>query len=213
MAKEYKNPALTTDVILFSYDEEEKDFKVLLIKRKNEPFQDKWAIPGGFVEYDEELDTGAKRELEEETNVKIVNFEQLGTFGRPGRDPRGRTVSVVYYACVNPLKLNIKAQDDAQDAQWFSIKKLPDLAFDHAEIMSCALENLRMKIENTPVVSEFMSEEFSIAELQRVYEIILDRKLDHEKFKCEILKNNFLIRNNNSKYKFVSDIKFSSRFY
>ncbi len=100
MTKEYKNPALTTDIVVFSIVE--KDLNVLLIKRKNEPFRDKWAIPGGFVDYDEEIYTAAERELEEETNVKNIHLEQIGTFGKVGRDPRGRTVSVVYFACVNP---------------------------------------------------------------------------------------------------------------
>ena len=149
MAKEYKNPALTTDIVLFSLYGEEKDLKVLLIKRKYEPFKDKWAFPGGFVEYDEELEAAAQRELEEETNIKDICLKQLGTFGRVGRDPRGRTVSVVYYAYIDDSsKLNVKAQDDAKDAQWFSVKKLPELAFDHAEIMGFALENFKKSFDN-----------------------------------------------------------------
>jgi len=147
MKKEYKNPALTIDIILFFHDEDEKDTKALLIKRKYAPFKDKWAFPGGFVEYDEELEDAAQRELEEETNITGICLKQLGTFGRVGRDPRGRTVSVVYYAYVKNLSsLNVKAKDDANDAQWFSIEKLPELAFDHAEIMDFALKNLKIKI-------------------------------------------------------------------
>jgi len=148
MAKEYKNPALTTDIILFSIMAE--DLNILLIKRKNEPFQDKWAIPGGFVDYDEEIEDAAKRELEEETNIKDIPLEQLGTFGRVGRDPRGRTVSVVYYANIDDAsKLNIKAQDDAKEVQWFSVKKLPDLAFDHAEIIDFAIKKSKKSFDNT----------------------------------------------------------------
>ena len=211
MQKEYKNPALTTDIVIFSIIDE--SLKVLLIKRKNEPFKDKWAIPGGFVDYNEEIDDAAKRELEEETNVSGVFPEQFGTYGRVGRDPRGRTVSVCYYACVNASKLNVKAQDDAKEACWFNVKELPELAFDHSEIMSAAIKNLRCKIENTSTVTGFMPEEFSIADLQKVYEIILDRNLDHGRFKCEILKNNFLEKTQDSKYKFTPDVAFSSRFY
>lgn len=143
MAKEYKNPALTTDIIIFSKIEEK--IKVLLIKRKYDPFKDCWAIPGGFVEYNEELEDSAKRELQEETGISGVIIEQLGAFGRVGRDPRGRTVSIVYYACVNASELNIKAQDDAKEAQWFNIQELPKLAFDHSEIMSLALKDTRVK--------------------------------------------------------------------
>ena len=211
MTREYKNPALTTDIVIFSIIDE--NLKVLLIKRKNEPFQDKWAIPGGFVDYGEEIYDAAKRELEEETNVSGLFLEQLGTFGKVGRDPRGRTVSVVYYACAKVSALNVKAQDDAKDAGWFSINDLPELAFDHSEIMSAAIENLRVKIENTSVVSNFMQQEFSIADLQKVYEIILDRTLDHGRFKCEILKNDFLEKTHDSMYKFAEGCKFSSKFY
>ena len=211
MSKEYKNPSLTTDIVIFSIIEE--NLKVLLIKRKNEPFKDKWAIPGGFVDYDEEIDIAAKRELQEETNVSGISLEQFGTYGRVGRDPRGRTVSVCYYACVNAGKLSVKAQDDAKDANWFNIKELPELAFDHVEIMSAAEENLRAKIENTPIAAGFMPEEFSIMELQRVYEIILDRNLDHGRFKCEILKNDSLEKTHDAMYKFTPDKAFSSRFY
>ncbi len=138
MSKEYKNPALTTDILVFA--KEQENITVLLIKRKNPPFQDKWAIPGGFVEYDEEIDDAAKRELEEETNIKGVELEQLRTFGKVGRDPRGRTVSVVYYAFIEDAsKLDVKAQDDAKEVCWFSINNLPKLAFDHAEILDYAL--------------------------------------------------------------------------
>ncbi|MEI8389981.1 MAG: NUDIX hydrolase [bacterium] len=149
MSKEYKNPALTTDIILFSDYKDGEDLKVLFIKRKYEPFKNKWAFPGGFVEYNEELEEAAKRELEEETSIKDVCLKQLGAFGRVGRDPRGRTVSVVYYASVNSSELFIKAQDDAKDAQWFSVNKLPELAFDHAEIIAFALETLKSEIKKS----------------------------------------------------------------
>ena len=149
MSKEYKNPALTTDIILFSDYKDGEDLKVLFIKRKYEPFKNKWAFPGGFVEYNEELEEAAKRELEEETSIKDVCLKQLGAFGRVGRDPRGRTVSVVYYANVNSSELFIKAQDDAKEAQWFSVNKLPELAFDHAEIIAFALETLKPEIKKS----------------------------------------------------------------
>jgi len=211
MKKEYKYPALTADVIVFAILE--KDLYVLLIQRKNEPFRDCWAIPGGFVEDNEELETAARRELEEETSLKNIHLEQLGAFGRVNRDPRGRTVSTVYYACINPTNHYIMAQDDAKDAQWFKIKELPPLAFDHAEIMTSALETMRIKTENTPIASRFLPKEFSLSQLQEVYEIILDRKLDHGRFKCEILKNNFLEKIGESEYKFAENIKFSSRYF
>jgi 8-oxo-dGTP diphosphatase len=153
MTKEYKNPALTTDVIVFSCEaceaEKDKDLKVLLIKRRNAPFKDKWAIPGGFIEYDEELEDAAARELQEETNISGAELEQIGVFGRVGRDPRGRTVSIVYYTIIDSSKHYIKAQDDAKEVRWFSVKNLPDLAFDHAEIMDYALKKFKKSFDNT----------------------------------------------------------------
>ena len=143
--KNYKNPALTVDIILFSIIDDV--LKLLLIKRKNPPFQDKWAIPGGFVEYDEEIETAAHRELEEETGVRDVLLEQVHTFGKVGRDPRGRTVSVVYFSLINSSGLHVKADSDAKEVKWFSVKDLPELAFDHAEIIDFTIRFLRQKQE------------------------------------------------------------------
>jgi len=147
MTKNYKNPALTVDIAVFSIID--KELRILLIKRKDPPFQDKWAIPGGFVEYDEELITAAKRELEEETGIKNVLPEQVHTFGKVGRDPRGRTVSVVYFAFIDPSAVKIKAGSDAKEACWFNVKNLPELAFDHREIIDFTVKTLGQKLENT----------------------------------------------------------------
>ncbi|OGH99962.1 MAG: hypothetical protein A2Y25_02455 [Candidatus Melainabacteria bacterium GWF2_37_15] len=139
--KKYKPISLTVDILIFSkIDRADRGIKLLLVKRKNPPFQNKWAIPGGFVDYDEELETAAMRELEEETGVKDVSLKQLHTFGKIGRDPRGRTVSVVYMAFVDAEQVKIKAGDDAKEAQWFDINKLPELAFDHQEIIDFAIK-------------------------------------------------------------------------
>ncbi len=138
MTKKYKPIALTVDAIILS--KTGNGIKILLIKRKNQPFKDKWAIPGGFADYDEELETAAKRELEEETGVKTPCLNQLYTFGKINRDPRGRTVSVVYYAFVDETGTKIKAGDDAKEAQWFDVGDLPELAFDHEEIIDFALK-------------------------------------------------------------------------
>ena len=141
--KKYKPISLTVDTLIFSKtDRADRDIKLLLVKRKNPPFQNKWAIPGGFVNYDEELEIAAKRELEEETGVKNVSVKQLHTFGKIGRDPRGRTVSVAYLAFVDAEQVKIKAGDDAKEAQWFDVSELPELAFDHQEIIDFAIKNL-----------------------------------------------------------------------
>ncbi len=116
-------------------------FKIVLVKRKNDPFKNQWALPGGFVEQEEDLPDAAKRELKEETGLSVEKNEQIGTFGTPGRDPRGRTISVVYLSLIeHEEKLN--AADDAAEADWFDIDNLPDLAFDHSEIIKTAYQYL-----------------------------------------------------------------------
>ena len=137
----YPHPAVTTDCIIFSLDGE--DWKVLLIKRKNEPFKDRWAFPGGLLNPEETADTGALRELEEETGVKNATIEQLHTYTNPHRDPRERVITIAYVAIIKMQ--DVKANDDAKEANWFSINNLPPLAFDHEEILKDALEWLKQK--------------------------------------------------------------------
>lgn len=129
----YPMPSVTTDSILINSTQSGK--KILLIKRKHDPFMGKWALPGGFVEIDEELEEGAIRELEEETGLTNIDLTQFKTYGKPGRDPRGRTISVVYYSFINDDQIQVKAGDDASEALWFDLHNLPPLAFDHALIL------------------------------------------------------------------------------
>ncbi len=116
---------------------------VLLIQRKHPPFKGQWAFPGGFVDMDEELEVAAARELMEETGLKPQGLTQLHTYGTIGRDPRGRTVSVVYIGFADAENDQPKAGDDAQNAKWFSLKEIPDLAFDHYEILKHALQKIK----------------------------------------------------------------------
>lgn len=128
-----QNIAVTVDAVIFYRKVD--ILKVLLIKRKNEPFRDQWALPGGFLEENETLAEGAKRELEEETGLKLEKLQQIGAFGTPGRDPRGRTISIAFLALID-IEAKVKASDDAVDSNWFSFNDLPDLAFDHQKIIS-----------------------------------------------------------------------------
>jgi len=137
---DYPRPAVTVDVVIVSTDARPR---VLLIRRKNEPFAGMWAIPGGFVDMDETLDAAARRELLEETGVRAKTLEQLATFGDPGRDPRGRTISVVYLARLDATKVNAQGADDATEAAWHPLDRLPQLAFDHAEILQLAKKTLK----------------------------------------------------------------------
>jgi len=136
----YPRPALTVDCVVFGIDE--TDLKVLLIQRDSEPFAGTWALPGGFVNMDETLDEAAARELQEETGLEKVFLEQLHAFSALDRDPRGRNVSVAFFALVNIADHTVKSDTDARDAAWFRVGDTPTLAFDHDEILAMALERL-----------------------------------------------------------------------
>ena len=186
----YERPSVTVDVVMMSL--RQGDLQVLLIKRRAWPFEGMWAIPGGFVNMDESLETAAKRELREETGVEDVYLEQLYTFGDPGRDPRTRVITVVYFALLDSERLQVRAADDAADVNWFSVYDLPALAFDHAKILQYSLERLRGKLEYTTIAFSLLSEQFTLRELQRVYEIILHRRLDKRNFRKKILSTGIL---------------------
>lgn len=133
----YPRPAVTADVVVLAGKAKEQ-LKILLIKRRNPPFQDMWALPGGFADMDEDIEVTAVRELEEETGLSKVSLKQIGAFGKVGRDPRHRTVTVAYLACLADT-IPVKGDDDAIDAGWFSVTSLPPLAFDHADIIASGL--------------------------------------------------------------------------
>lgn len=131
MTKYISKIFLTVDMVVFNENRNE----ILLIKRKNNPFKDCWALPGGFVDENEDLEEAAKRELKEETNVTVSEVVQIGAFGKPGRDPRGHMVSVAFSTQLTSQQ-GIKPLDDAKEVKWFFINNLPDLAFDHEEIIN-----------------------------------------------------------------------------
>ena len=128
--------AITTDCVVF-YKASSEKLKILLVERKNEPFKDAWALPGGFLEDEEPLEEGAKRELKEETGLQIFEVYQLKAFGNPGRDPRGRTISIAFWGEVFSEE-KVEGSDDAKDAKWFDLENLPELAFDHKQIIEFA---------------------------------------------------------------------------
>lgn len=187
---EYPRPALTVDCVVFGMDE--GDLKVLLIKRGVDPFAGKWALPGGFVRMDESLDDAARRELEEEAGIRPSHLEQLYTFGEPGRDPRGRVVTVAYFALVKLSDHRVHASTDAREAAWFSVWDTPKLAFDHADILGTALQRLKGKVRYQPIGFELLPPKFTLTQLQRLYEIILERELDKRNFRKKILSMDLL---------------------
>lgn len=184
---DYPRPALTVDGLVFGVQDDR--LKILLIQRKDPPFQDMWALPGGFVDrMHESVDDAIRRELVEETGIKDLFLEQLYTFGTPGRDPRERVVSVAYYALVKPESLHVKAGSDAKKAAWFNVKRLPKLAFDHRDIIKVGLTRLEGKVRYQPIGFELLPEKFTLTQLQKLYEAILRRELDKRNFRKKILK-------------------------
>ncbi len=179
----YHYPAIAVDMIIFTMGDD--DLQVLLVQRRGQPFAGQWAFPGGFVDPDESLDAAAVRELREETAVSDIYLEQLYTFGEPQRDPRGRVISVAYFALVRQPPA-VTSGDDAADAQWFPLQALPPLAFDHATILDYALERVRNKVEYTNIVYSLLPATFTLTELQRTYEIILGRQIDKRNFRKKI---------------------------
>lgn len=133
MSKYISKIFVTVDILIINDTTEE----ILLIKRLNEPFKDYWALPGGFVDENEDLEEAAHRELKEETNLEVEDLYQLGAFGAPGRDPRGRMISIAYLGYSSDVE-NAKAMDDVKELKWFKINDLPKLAFDHKEIIDLA---------------------------------------------------------------------------
>jgi 8-oxo-dGTP diphosphatase len=172
---------LTTDIAIFTIRGER--LEILLIRRGNRPYQGRWALPGGIVEEDEDLAVCARRELEEETGVTGLELEQFHAFGAPGRDPRGRYVTVAYLTLVRPDRLSPKAASDAAGVCWFAVDSLPPLAFDHGEIIAMARRRLRRRLEESAASFGYLPETFTLDELRRLYEIVRGEPLEPYKFR------------------------------
>ena len=176
---------VTVDVVLFTI--RDRELHLLLIRRRAKPFENRHALPGGFVHEDESLDAAAIRELNEETGIEEVYLEQLYTFGELKRDPRGRVITVAYYALV-PHNQTLRAGTDASEARWFPVTELPPLAFDHRKIAEYAHQRIRNKLDYTNVGFELLPERFTLTELQLVHEAILGENLDKRNFRRKIIQ-------------------------
>lgn len=176
---------LATDAVVFGYQHEQ--LFVALVRRKYPPFQGHWALPGGFVLEDESLEQAVRRELEEETSIKINYLEQLYTFGEPKRDPRQRVVSVAYFGLVRPSDFEIAAATDADEVAWFDIKNLPQLSFDHDQILGMALQRLRGKLTYEPIGLNLLDPQFPFGDLERLYMTILDQPIDRRNFRKKFM--------------------------
>ena len=175
--------SVAVDLVIFTV--RDGALQVLLIERGIPPYKGQWALPGGFILEGESLEAAARRELEEETGLKDVYLEQLYTFGDADRDPRGRVVAVAYYALTPPAPL--RASTDAAKAAWHPVARPPRLAFDHARILRMGLERLRAKVGYSTVGFELLPKQFTLTELQALYEAILERPFDKRNFRKKLL--------------------------
>lgn len=185
-------PALTVDVLVFTVLE--KMLKVLLIRRRNPPFAGCWAIPGGFVEPGEKPCDAAMRELAEETGVRGVELREFGAFGDPGRDPRGWTVSIAYLALVSPEGLMVKGAGDAAEADWHPAERPPELAFDHALIVSSGVRALRGRIVLEPIAASLLPAGFTWTEFRGLYEILFGTRVDRQRLRGMVFSSGLLWR-------------------
>lgn len=192
MFQEIKTHEITTDVVIFTI--KNNKLQVLLVKRANEPFKGRWAIPGGFIRLSENLDDAALRILKEKTNVDNIYLEQLYTFGDPLRYPSSRVITCAYFALIrsDDIKLSFDTSQSITEVQWHEVYNLPTLAFDHKEIIEYSIKRMRERLEFCPIAFQLLPEKFTLTELQKSYELILDMKLDKRNFRKKVLTGSVL---------------------
>jgi 8-oxo-dGTP diphosphatase len=182
---------ITVDTLAFAIHDSILD--ILLVKRKYDPFKAHWALPGGFVTpVDTSLEQAAARELYEETNIGNIYLEQLFTFGDQGRDPRGRVVSVAYMALLRNDDYELRASSESSGVAWWPVNKLPELAFDHNDIISYGHQRLKYKIEYSPAAFKLLPDKFTLRDLQSVYEAVLGKAVDNRNFRKKFLQSGIL---------------------
>jgi 8-oxo-dGTP diphosphatase len=186
----YEQPAVTVDLVIFTVNNDM--LKIMLIKRAENPFAESWSLPGGFLKVGESLEEAALRVLKEKTGMENVYMEQLYTFGDPGRDPRARVITVAYFALIPWKNLIQPDSDKVTDLMWVSVDRLPKLAFDHKSIVEYAVLRLRAKASYSNIVYSLMPIKFRLSELQNIYEIIINAKLDKRNFRKRMLATGLL---------------------
>lgn len=183
----YARASLRVDCVVFGLDLDHDELKVLLLKRAREPFVGRWVLPGGFVNEGESASAAATRELAEEAGLQDVFLEQLYTYDAPGRDPRGWVVSIAHYALVNLTDHSLSAENEAGSVAWFGVSDVPKLEFDHSEILEMAITRLQGKVRYQPIGFELLPKKFTLSQMQRLYELVLERKLDKRNFRKKVL--------------------------
>lgn len=185
VARKYKFAVIASDVVMLTV--RDGKLEVLCIQMQKAPFIGKWAVPGGLVQPTESVDEAAHRILAEKAGIHGVYLEQLYTFGKVRRDPFGRVVSVAYFALVPSDALRLKTTKEYKDVQWFPVKKLPGLAYDHADIVATAVQRLQAKLGYTNIVYSLLPKTFTLSELQGMYETILGKTLDKRNFRKKVI--------------------------
>lgn len=188
--RDYPQPSVTVDIFITSIIDNQ--FQTLLIKRGLEPFKNHWALPGGFVRIDESAQDAAIRELKEETGLEQAYIEQLYTFSDVKRDPRGRVISIAYFALIPTPDITPIGASDATEAAWFPLNQLPKLAFDHDQIINLAKTRIQNKLSYTTIAKKLLPQEFTLSQLQSIYEIILDKQIDKRNFRKKLLATGLL---------------------
>lgn len=186
----FEQTSVTVDLVIFTIHQDR--LQALLVKRSMEPYKEKWSIPGGFLLKGESMETAAERVMIEKTGVREAYLEQLYTFGRPDRDPRSRIITVTYFALIPWKQLSQPGSRMVADAAWFSIEEVPDLAFDHNEILAFAVNRLRAKAGYSSIVYGLLPVAFRLSDLQKVYEIIMNRRFDKRNFRKKMLASGLL---------------------
>jgi len=191
---EWPRPGVTVDIALFTVAGALQHLKlqVLLIERDEQPWAGMWALPGGFVHENEDLDTAAQREMQEETGIDEVYLEQVATVGTPGRDTRGHIITVVYMGLTAGDRHQLAPRGDARQARWFDVSDLPALAFDHAKLLQLGVAHLRRRLDEVPICFELLPEFFTLSELQSLTEAILGREVDRRNFRRKVAQLGFI---------------------
>jgi 8-oxo-dGTP diphosphatase len=182
---EHPRPSLTADCVVFALADDH--LQVLLVERASPPFAGAWALPGGFVDEGETLEDAARRELEEETGLRVRHLSQLGAFDDPRRDPRGRVISVAFVAVMPRGEQVPSAGSDARRVAWFRAASPPKLAFDHRRILTAALAHVQLRARREPLLFELLPRKFTLSQLQRVHEALHQRPLDKRNFRKKVL--------------------------
>lgn len=192
MFNEIKTHELTIDIVVFTI--KDNKLQVLLTKRNKEPFMGRWAIPGGFIRLSENLDDAAMRILKEKTDVEDIYLEQLYTFGDPLRYPNARVITCAYFALVKAEDVeHIFEKENIEDVSWHNVYELPEMAFDHKKIIEYSLQRTRERLEYFPITYKLLQDKFTLTELQKTYELILNKQLDKRNFRKKILAGSMLV--------------------